>query len=227
MGDVAEAALCGIWLEEGPQLSAAGRWRFVDDGSFTFSRQQNGVGQFRRGLFRVEEIGGCSVLKLWHDEKSSVVPVRLDGDRLEMLVRADGANVVRVYYRANTKEPSLIAVTREIVGRWERADTRNEEMIGEFYEFASDGSFIRVEGFHRNLTGEQTTTFQQLSVRSGVYLLEPVDGGVMLTFDLDGQLRQAGLVRLQGNELTLEGPRPLRLLRRVTGAAFRARQEAR
>lgn len=227
VGDVAEATLRGTWLEEGPELSAAGRWRFLDDGTFTFSRQNDGASQHRRGSFSVEEHGGRAVLKLAHDERTSAVPLRLSGERLEMLMRAGGENVVRVYRRANTQDPALKPVTQEIVGRWERSDTRHDETIGEFYEFADDGSFVRVEGFHRNLTGDQTTTFQQLSVRSGIYLLQRVDGGIMLSFDLDGQLRSAGMIRLDGNELTLEGPRPLRLIRRVTGTAFRREQEAR
>ncbi|TAM87562.1 hypothetical protein EPN42_11220 [bacterium] len=227
MLDVAEGTLRGTWIEEGQALSAAGRWHFLDDGTFTFSRQNDGASRYRRGSFHVEELAGRAVLKLAHDERTSAVPIRLNGDRLEMLVRAGGENVVRAYHRANTHDPMLRPVTCEIVGRWERSDTRHDETIGEFYEFADDGSFVRVEGFHRNLTGDQTTTFQQLSVRSGIYVLERMDGGIMLWFDLDGQLRSAGLIRLDGNELTLEGPRPLRLIRRVTGAAFRREQEAR
>lgn len=227
MSDVAESALCGTWLEEGAALSSAARWRFLDDGTFTYAREHHGASQYRHGTFRVEMRGEQALLRLWHQETSSVIPVRLNGARLEMLVRADGENIVRVFHRANTCNATLVALTREIVGRWERADTRHDEMIGEFYEFADDGTFTRVEGFHRNLAGERTTTFEQLSVRSGSYFLELTPNGVMLAFELDGALRPAGIVRLNGNELTLEGPRPLRLLRRVIGAAFRRRQEAR
>ncbi|TAM61294.1 hypothetical protein EPN52_02890 [bacterium] len=226
MEEVAEATLHGAWLEDGPELSAAGRWRFLADGTFTFARESEGVRQQRRGDFRLETLAGRAVLKLTYDERTSAIPVRLNRDRLEMLVRSGGANVVRAYCRGNTRDPALRPIAQELVGRWERSDTRHDEMIGEFYEFAGDGSFIRVEGFHRNLTGEMTTTFQQLSVRSGIYVLERVEGGVRLSFDLDGQLRSAGVIRLEGSELTLEGPRPLRLLRRVSGPPLRHRQEA-
>jgi len=220
-------ALYGTWLEDGTATAEAGRWRFLDDGTFSFARRQGGVQSSRRGSFDLEERNGRPVLKLLEDEKASLIPLRLGQDRVEMLVRSAGETIVRSYHRANTQVASLAATVRVIVGRWERADTRHDEMIGEFYEFAADGTFVRIEGCHRNLTGDQTTSFEQMSVRSGVYLLEQVPEGVLLSFDLDGQVRPAGLVRLSDNELTLDGPRPLRLLRRVVGPAFRRQQEAR
>ncbi|MDE2572239.1 MAG: hypothetical protein KGM44_06915 [bacterium] len=223
---LSDSAIFGAWLEDGQALQAAGRWRFAGDGTFTFTRQQSGSMQHRRGTFRMQDRGEQTVLRLEHDGKSSLVPVRLSGGSLQMLVRADGAQVVRAYRRANTQSPAVQEVAGRLCGRWERADTRHDEMIGEFYEFAPDASFVRVEGCHRNLQGDQTSTFDTLSVRAGIYLLEQVGGGIALSFEIDGQLRLAGKVRLSEQELTLDGPRPMRLLRRVVGPAFRRQQEA-